>query len=224
MHLHLGGKAPGLHHGVGGAGLGDEVVEQPAPVLRCGGLRKPGRLPVVVSAARVNWLTSSRPPPTSCTLRFILPASSLKMRSLSGFGQQPVGFRPRCRRAGDQRQQSRPDLAHHLARPHARLAHLCRIVIISVLEGACNRRCPSQQPPRWWHPPPLPATRSDTEGAPSHILGIIEMGLHIGGQQLDGGTQAGHGFHRGRARPGRAVRRRGAAVQCAGMCRCMSTY
>ena len=49
---------------------------------------KLGRLPPEVSAARVNWLTMSRPPcwpapSKSCTLRFILPSASLKMRSLS---------------------------------------------------------------------------------------------------------------------------------------------
>jgi hypothetical protein len=44
---------------------------------------KLGRLPPDTSAASVNWLTISRPPPTSVTLRFILPASSAKMRSFS---------------------------------------------------------------------------------------------------------------------------------------------
>mmetsp|Transcript_20377 Transcript_20377/g.78068 ORF Transcript_20377/g.78068 Transcript_20377/m.78068 type:complete len:207 (-) Transcript_20377:1560-2180(-) len=44
---------------------------------------KLGRLPPEVSAASVNWLTISRPPPTSCRLRFILPAASPKTRSFS---------------------------------------------------------------------------------------------------------------------------------------------
>src|SRR5690606_19400654 len=43
-------------------------------------LVKPGRMPERVSAASVNWLTSSRPPPVSRRERFILPASSAKTR------------------------------------------------------------------------------------------------------------------------------------------------
>ena len=42
---------------------------------------KLGRLPRRVSAYSVNWLTLRTPPPMSCTLRFILPASSPKTRS-----------------------------------------------------------------------------------------------------------------------------------------------
>ena len=52
---------------------------RPAP-----GARRPmklGRLPLRRSAKSVNWLTTSRLPPTSSTERFILPASSSKMRS-----------------------------------------------------------------------------------------------------------------------------------------------
>src|SRR5690606_6427249 len=41
---------------------------------------KLGRIPESVSAASVNWLTSSRPPPESSRERFILPASSAKTR------------------------------------------------------------------------------------------------------------------------------------------------
>src|SRR5690606_22449356 len=41
---------------------------------------KPGRMPELVSAARVNWLTSSRPPPVSARARFIRPWSSAKTR------------------------------------------------------------------------------------------------------------------------------------------------
>ena len=43
-----------------------------------------------VSAASVNCETRSRPPATSCTLRFILPAASPKMRSLSSLSDQPA--------------------------------------------------------------------------------------------------------------------------------------
>ena len=49
---------------------------------------KLGRLPLHTSAANVNWLTIKRPPPTSCTLRFILPASSANTRSLSSLASK----------------------------------------------------------------------------------------------------------------------------------------
>ena len=41
---------------------------------------KLGRLPFAVEAISVNWLITSRPPAASVTLRFILPASSGKIR------------------------------------------------------------------------------------------------------------------------------------------------
>jgi D-tyrosyl-tRNA(Tyr) deacylase len=43
-------------------------------------LVKLGRRPLLVSAARVNWLTSSRPPPVAASDRFILPAPSSNTR------------------------------------------------------------------------------------------------------------------------------------------------
>ena len=41
---------------------------------------KLGRIPLDVSAAKVNWLTSSRPPPVSARERFIRSWSSAKTR------------------------------------------------------------------------------------------------------------------------------------------------
>ena len=43
-------------------------------------LVKLARVPLFVSAARVNWGTSRTPPPMSWTERFILPASSANTR------------------------------------------------------------------------------------------------------------------------------------------------
>ena len=40
----------------------------------------PGHMPLRVSAARVNWLTSNRPPAVSASERFIRPSASANTR------------------------------------------------------------------------------------------------------------------------------------------------
>ena len=58
-------------------------VERLRPGSGAAAAEKLGRLPLRQSAARVNWLTASTPPPVSRTDRFIRPAASSKMRKLA---------------------------------------------------------------------------------------------------------------------------------------------
>ena len=80
MYLHMGTEAAGFHPRVGRASQDDQPVEPPAAFLGRGGGGEAGAHALRVSAARVNWLTSSRPPPVSASERFILPASSENTR------------------------------------------------------------------------------------------------------------------------------------------------
>ncbi len=75
---------------------------------------KLGRMPERVSAARVNWLTSSRPPPVSRSERFIFPAVGEYPVAQQALGHPPQLGLGIARLHADQGQQARADLPHGL--------------------------------------------------------------------------------------------------------------
>jgi hypothetical protein len=94
--------------------LGEAQVEALA-VLGAAAVEKPGRLPFV-SAASVNWLTTSAAPPVSRSERFIRPPSSRKMRrSATLRARRSASASPSPRMAQTRTTRPLPIAAHGLA-------------------------------------------------------------------------------------------------------------
>ena len=152
---------------------------------------KPGRLPREVSAASVNWLTtSSRPPPTSCEAA----GSSCRPR------RRRCAASAACRRAAS---------AMRLAcRPARRRRRPAGPAPIAPTRAPAISTCASRDA----------LHQRDHSGV---VLGVVEVRLDVHRQQLDRGAQARHLAHqrlldRGAQRRGAPQRPARRACACAG--------